>query len=102
MPCLSAKFPGGLVITCTKKSKRRVQCSTPGCKRTAVALCDYPITREGKPSTCDRALCDRCRHPQQREWIGLILEAVVADKFDFCRVHHEMAREARLLRGKEA
>jgi hypothetical protein len=35
-------------------------CQTTGCYGVEEKLCDYPVTRKGKPGTCDRKLCSRC------------------------------------------
>lgn len=64
-------------------SSPRQKCSTPGCTRHAGKLCDYPVTRKGKPGTCDRAVCDRCA-------------TSIAPDVDYCAPH---AREHQKARG---
>lgn len=36
------------------------ECSTPGCANHATIQCDFPVTRGGKPGTCDRWCCRGC------------------------------------------
>lgn len=61
MPCNTIPAgKGGYVVVCTGR-QRRTRCDTPGCGRWTEALCDYPVVRNGKPGTCDRKMCDRCR-----------------------------------------
>lgn len=60
MPCETFPVPGGFAFACGRGRSRR--CSS--CKtRTASKLCDFPVTRDGKQGTCDRALCTRCAVP---------------------------------------
>lgn len=61
MPAFSRPIvvDGKLVgIACGRRDHR--QCSTPGCRNDAGLLCDYPVTRQGKPGTCDRKVCVGC------------------------------------------
>ena len=66
----------GYFIACSRNQRKTCeQCrSRPGVK-----LCDYPVTRNGKPGTCARSLCARCAVPIARE-------------VDYCRVHSDMAK----------
>ena len=60
MPC--NKFDlgnGAFAIVCTR-GQRSKPCSTPGCTNRATLLCDFPVTRKGKPGTCDRPVCAKC------------------------------------------
>lgn len=45
-------------IACTRE--RRAHCATAGCRGDAVLLCDFPVTRRGKPTRCNRHVCRRC------------------------------------------
>lgn len=45
-------------IACGRSPRRR--CSTEGCAATATIQCDFPVTRRGKPGTCDRWVCVGC------------------------------------------
>lgn len=72
------KLPGGATaIVCTRE--RVKPCVT--CGRASSLLCDYPVTRNGKPGTCDRAICR-----QHSERVG-------EDK-DYCLAHAEQARKS--------
>jgi hypothetical protein len=60
MPCRDIKLPNGFTgIACSRE--RRRACSVPGCGRTAPYLCDYPVKRKGKDTTCNRAMCEAHR-----------------------------------------
>ncbi len=50
-------LPGG-GFACGPRPKAK-PCATPGCGKTSVALCDYPIVG-GK--TCSRGMCEGHRH----------------------------------------
>lgn len=55
MPCNLKPLPGGgHAIVCTR-GRRPIVCVT--CRRPGNILCDYPVTRDGKPGTCDRPCC---------------------------------------------
>ena len=58
MPCKVVKTgERTAAIVCTRGgSKRCSSCKT----RAASKLCDFPVTRDGKETTCDRPLCTRC------------------------------------------
>lgn len=45
-------------VGCYRES--RAHCATTGCRGSAVLLCDYPVTRRGKPARCNRHICRRC------------------------------------------
>ena len=76
-----ATGPGIFAIACGPRERRK-PCGTPGCGRTMVALCDYPVTRKGKEATCDAKLCDRCRQPQENS------------DTDYCPSHQRLAKGA--------
>jgi hypothetical protein len=57
---------------------RHRNCSTPGCRRHADKLCDFPVLRDDKAATCDRPVCGGCA-------------LRVGPDRDFCQPH---AREA--------
>lgn len=55
MPCNFVKLPnGGHAIVCPSRGKSK-PCVT--CGKAHQVLCDYPVTRDGKPGTCDRPCC---------------------------------------------
>jgi len=66
MGCKTNPLPGGVAIICSRGS-RRERCQTTGCTGESVALCDYPVTKNGKAGTCDRRMCKACRRPQAPE-----------------------------------
>jgi hypothetical protein len=66
-----------VAIACGGRQARST-CSTPGCGRPTVALCDYEVVKKGKPGTCDAKLCDRCRQRQ-------------GEDRDFCPPHAKLA-----------
>lgn len=43
---------------CYREPRR--SCQTTGCPRAGMLLCDYPVTRRGRATTCNRALCGSC------------------------------------------
>lgn len=40
--------------------EQRARCATTGCTGAAVLVCDFPVTRRGKPARCNRHVCRRC------------------------------------------
>jgi len=66
-------------IACSREQRRT--CSTPGCHNTAPLLCDYPVTRKGKPATCDRPTCKSCA-------------LHVGKDVDYCAVHARQHKPA--------
>lgn len=66
-----------MAIACSRGARDR--CSTPGCGKDAVALCDWPLTGAKVGKTCDKKLCEGCR------------VRVGSDK-DYCRAHAELAK----------
>jgi hypothetical protein len=51
---------GHAAIACSRGHRKR--CATPGCTGYVAKLCDYPVTRGGKQTTCDRGMCPTCAH----------------------------------------
>lgn len=46
-------------IVCRRGSRRTIAlCSEPHCSKPHDKLCDYPVQRNGRAGTCDRALCE--------------------------------------------
>lgn len=78
MPCHTLKLPGGGVAIACSRGFKQSPCSVPGCANRSSKLCDYPVVREGKQTTCDAKLCDRCAVKVGR------------DK-DFCPAHSRKA-----------
>jgi len=78
--CVSFELPGGVRgIMCGVRRAAPKRCQTPGCNGVCVALCDYPVVRRGgKSGTCDRRMCESCRHPV----------AGALDR-DYCGPHHK-------------
>lgn len=60
MTCRSMKSKSGFTaVVCTRGARARpAPCQEQHCSRPHTKLCDYPVTRKGKPGTCDRKLCD--------------------------------------------
>ncbi len=81
MPCRNV----GNAIVCSRG--RRQRCSVPLCGRDSVALCDYPVERKGKKTTCDSPMCQRHRHPVPGQ-----------TDTDWCETHFHLHKEA----GQEA
>jgi hypothetical protein len=80
MPCnLINDGKGGQVIVCGRGNRIK-HCVV--CGRAAFLLCDYPVIRDGKETTCDRPCCRR-----HAEKLG-------PDK-DYCRAHAALAKEAK-------
>ena len=55
MPCNIKNLPGGGYAVICSRGARSKPCVT--CGKAHQVLCDYPVTRNGKPGTCDRACC---------------------------------------------
>ena len=69
MPCEKINLGGGGgAIVCTRGRHRN--CETPGCRKEGTKLCDYTVTGNGRPGTCDRRMCDSCatRVGANRDW----------------------------------
>lgn len=77
MACRSFNFGDCQVTLCVPRSSA-APCSTPGCHNRHTKLCDYPVTRNGQPGTCDAKLCDRCAKR-------------VGPNKDFCPAHERLA-----------
>lgn len=84
MPCrkLTDKDGSYLGHVCSRGTSRSSAKPCVYCGRASSKLCDFPVIRKGKKTTCDAALCDKCA-----------LQGVSAD-VDFCRPHHKLAAEA--------
>lgn len=61
MGCKTVQIGDNAVIVCSRG--RRLLCSVPLCGKVSVALCDYPVERNGKPATCDSPMCTMHRRP---------------------------------------
>lgn len=67
MACRTVDLGGGAAaIVCTRGQRRR-SCATPGCGNRADKQCDFPVTRNGKPATCDRYVCSSCAVSKGRD-----------------------------------
>ncbi len=62
-------------FVCSRGGGSRKKCVT--CGRTADRLCDWPVRRDGKMTTCDRASCRQ--HSTN-----------VSPKVDYCLVHKNL------------
>lgn len=62
MGCKTVHFDGGSAIVCSR-GQRPKPCTVVFCGRPSVALCDYPVERNGKKTTCDSPMCATHRHP---------------------------------------
>lgn len=62
MGCQHVNIGGANVIICSR-GRRRQKCSVGLCGKDSVALCDYPVERKGKKTTCDSPMCAVHRHP---------------------------------------
>ena len=84
MGCKTVHFDGGSAMVCSRG--RRTVCATPMCGRASLSLCDYPVERNGKKTTCDRHMCAIHRHPVPGEF----------DR-DWCEWHwgHEQRQQQR-------
>lgn len=78
MKCEAVPLAGGVAIVCSR-GRRAKPCSVPGCGRSSVALCDFPLTGAKAGKTCDRALC-----AQHRTSVGADL--------DHCPAHAELKK----------
>jgi len=92
MPCVVLEIEPNLTATiCGTTGKTGRACFY--CGKPSGFLCDYPLIKKpwlGIKTTCDRALCDKCRMR------GL------SENVDFCRHHYEPARAAYERRLKKA
>ncbi len=55
MPCDPVKLPGGTSAIVCSRGRRPIRCVT--CGQPGNLLCDYPVTRDGRSTTCDRPCC---------------------------------------------
>lgn len=55
MPCDVKTIGDATVIVCSRGSRTKRRCATPGCGAPAPYLCDWPI--DGGKRTCDRPVC---------------------------------------------
>lgn len=60
MTCFPIRTSTVTGMVCTGR-QRRAKCATPDCPGKVDVLCDYPVTRKGKRTTCSAKLCERCR-----------------------------------------
>lgn len=88
MGCKAVRSQAGVVaIVCGLPRPR--PCETPSCAHARIphiALCDFPVIRNGRPGTCSRRMCESCRWsvptPGPRE-LG-------DDDLDYCPVHRRI------------
>lgn len=71
MACRIVYGVGVNTMICSRGNRRQV-CSVSLCGKDSVALCDYPVERNGKTTTCDSPMCAMHRHPVpgevDRDW----------------------------------
>ena len=66
MGCEPVKLPGGgVAIACGRGRGSKRPCRW--CDRQAPYLCDFPVRRAGKATTCDAPICDTHRSPKGPE-----------------------------------
>lgn len=70
---------GETVIFVCHRGKRDKRC---GCGNAATHLCDYPLGGKEAGTTCDRALCERCKKSQP-----------VSINKDYCEAHDRLVNE---------
>lgn len=87
MGCEHVEIEGGVAIICSRGRRRRT-CSTPGCGRRVVALCDFRLTGAKAGKTCDRPLCALCAVRMGRHESG----EDKGDTIDYCPAHAEQTR----------
>jgi len=81
MACERIDADGGVfAIACTRGARRR-RCKF--CSRWGVKLCDYPVRRNGRQTTCDAACC--AEHAFSR-----------GENLDYCLQHHNLVEQGRL------
>jgi len=81
-PCRVVKMPdGSTAIVCSRGRSSGTPCYV--CGRPSSYLCDYPVTRGGKPATCDKPMCARCRNN-------------VGPDRDYCNAHFRLWKEEAL------
>lgn len=56
MPCEVKKHGETVLVVCS----RRTGVGHCRCGRACTKLCDFPVERAGKVTTCDAKLCSRC------------------------------------------
>lgn len=81
MGCESVRLPDGTgAIVCGRTQRRRARCEW--CAREHTRLCDWPTSRGGRVTTCDRRLCNFCCYtvPPPAGVVG-------ADSLDYCPTH---------------
>lgn len=79
MGCKTVHTEHGSMIVCSRG--RRQICSVTFCGKDSVALCDYPVERKGKKTTCDSPMCAMHRHPVPGQ-----------DNTDWCEGHWDHER----------
>lgn len=72
---------GGNVIGRACYREQRASCATTGCAGAGTLLCDYPVTRRGRQTTCNRRVCRRCA-------------VALGPGLDFCPPHARAATDS--------
>lgn len=86
MPCIPFKTEHGWGIACTR-GKRPMPCVH--CGRSGGLLCDFPVRRAGKETTCDASLCVRCTSRPSAD-------------MDLCRAHAPLWKDGKPTIGSGA
>lgn len=60
MHCEPIKLPGGGTGIICGRGSRRKPCHY--CAKHGGFLCDHPVIRNGKRTTCDTQMCEQCRN----------------------------------------
>lgn len=72
MPCDPVKLPGGGTALVCSRARRPKPCAY--CQSASGRLCDFPVLRNSRRTTCDEPLCPRCT-------------TRIAGDGDLCRAH---------------
>jgi hypothetical protein len=66
----------------------RVRCATSTCRGEGTLLCDYPVTRRGRQTTCNRRICRGCAKP-------------ITSSTDYCPPHGRIHTAEQAARAEE-
>lgn len=89
MACRTFGLADNSVAIICSRGRRRQKCSVELCGKDSVALCDYPVERNGKKTTCDSPMCAMHRHT-----VGTVLD------IDWCENHWQHEQRQRWPKGK--
>jgi hypothetical protein len=82
MGCNTIRMPGGGTgIICTGRTRAK---PCQWCGSRSSLLCDFPVVRNGKASTCNAPMCGSCGRP-------------VGENLDYCPPHYRHAEKTKTL-----